>query len=102
MTNDQVSRTIEELERALTREAVEEVERGLARDDPEFVRRFRNHCRAEVATAMLVFLLLAAGAVFLTIGLATVSWPAWIAGALAFVGSFGVNSLHERAVERNP
>jgi uncharacterized membrane protein YesL len=101
MTDDKVRRTIEELERALTREAIAEVERGLAHDDSEFVRRFRSRYRAEIVTALSVFLLLAAGAVLLTIGLATVSWPAWIAGILAFLGSFAVNALHDRSVQRS-
>jgi Protein of unknown function (DUF3040) len=102
MTDDEVRRTIDELERALTREAIEEVEHGLARDDPAFVRRVRNHCRAEMATAMSVFLLLATGAVLMTVGLATPSWPTWLAGILAFLASFGANALHERTLHRSP
>jgi Protein of unknown function (DUF3040) len=103
MNDDQVSRTIEELERALRRgevEAIGEVERGLAREDPAFVRRFRGLCRAEAAMAIAVFGLLAAGAVLLTVGLATVSWPSWVAGVAAFLASFGVNHHHDRMVGR--
>lgn len=98
MTNDHVSRTIEELERALTREAIADVEHGLARDDPAFVRRFHHHCRVEMALAITVFLMLAIGAILLTVGLATLAWPAWVGGAAAFLGSFAVNALHERMV----
>jgi Protein of unknown function (DUF3040) len=98
MTDDQVSRTIDELERALAREVIAGVEQGLARDDPAFVRRFHNRCRTEFALAVLVFLLLATGAVFLAVGLATHSWPAWVGGVLAFRASFGANALHERTL----
>jgi hypothetical protein len=102
MTDDEVRRTIDELERALTRQAIEEVERGLADDDPAFVRRVRKHCRIECATALAVFLLLATGAVMLTVGLATPSWPIWMGGIMAFLGSFAVNALHERTLQRSP
>lgn len=98
MTNDQVRREIEQLERVLTREAIADVEHRLADDDPAFVRRFHNHCRVEMALAIGVFVLLATGGILLTVGLATLAWPAWVAGGLAFLGSFGVNALHERTL----
>lgn len=102
MTDDEVRRTIDELERVLTREAIEEVEHGLAHDDPAFVRRIRRQCRVEMATALSVFVLLATGAVLLTVGLATPSWPTWVAGILAFLASFVANALHERTLQRSP
>jgi hypothetical protein len=103
MDEDQVSRTIDELERSLRDgeiEAIGEVERALARDDPAFVRRFHGMCRAETAMVLAVFLLLATGTVLLTVGLATVSWPTWVAGVGAFLASFGVNHRHDRLLER--
>jgi Protein of unknown function (DUF3040) len=99
MTDDEVRRTIDELERALTTEAIDEVEQGLAHDDPVFVRRVRNRCRAEVASALTVILLLATGAILLTAGFATLSWPVWLSGVLAFLGSFAANALHERTLQ---
>jgi hypothetical protein len=100
MMEEQDRRKIDELERAFTRQAIDELEQGLSRDDAEFVRRFRHRYRVEIATAISVFLLLATGAVLLTVGFATVSWPIWIGGALAFVGSFGVNALHDRTLQQ--
>ena len=96
MTDDEVRRTIDQLERSLVRDALADVERCLTQDDPAFVRSFRHRCRLELATAVGVFLLLALGAVLLTVGFATLWWPAWIAGVLAFLASFAVNAQHER------
>jgi hypothetical protein len=98
MTDDDVRRAIDELEGALAREAIEEVERGLARDDPAFVRGIEDRWRVENAVLLAVGVLLAAGAVLLTVGLATFSWPVWVAGLLAFLGALAVNALHDRAV----
>jgi Protein of unknown function (DUF3040) len=98
MTDDEVRRTIDQLERALVRDALEGVEQCLAHDDPAFVRRFHHRCRAEMASAIGVFLLLAVGAVLMTVGFATLSWPAWVAGVLAFLASFGVNAHHDRII----
>lgn len=102
MNDDQVSRRIEELERALVRDTIEEVELGLAHDDSAFVQRFRALRRAEMATVVAVFLLLASGTVLLTVGFATFSWPAWIAGVVAFLGAFAVDEHHKHALRRTP
>lgn len=95
MNEDQVRRTIEELERGLTQEAIEDVEQGLADDDPAFVKRAHDFYRAETRTVLAVFLLLALGAVLLTVGVATFSWMAWTAGLLAFLASFLVSERHK-------
>jgi Protein of unknown function (DUF3040) len=102
MNDDQVSRRIEELERALAQDAIEKVEHDLACDDPAFTKRFRALHRAEIATVLTVFVLLAAGAVLLTVGFATRSWPTWIAGVLAFLASFAVDEHHKHALRRTP
>jgi hypothetical protein len=94
MDDEQVNREIEELERGLVRDAIDDVERGLDRDDPDFVHRMRRLRRAELTNTLAVFMLLAVGAVLLTVGLATLSWPAWVAGGLAFLASFAVDHLH--------
>lgn len=101
MNEDQVRRAIEELERGLTQEAIEEVEHGLAHDDPAFVKRTRALRRAEIRSVLTVFLLLAVGALLLTVGVATFSWIAWSAGLLAFLASFVVNECHKHFLRRH-
>jgi Protein of unknown function (DUF3040) len=96
MNDDEVRRSIDDFERALLREAIAEVERGLAQDDPAFVRHIRNRQRAELVTAVSVFLLLAAGVVLLTAGAATASWPVWLGGIGSFVGAFAADAVHRR------
>ena len=98
MDDDRVSHEIEELERALVRDAIGEIADGLGREDPDFVRRVHRLERAEIMSALAVFLLLAVGAVLMTVGLATLSWPAWAAGGLAFVASFAVDHHHRHTV----
>jgi urea transporter len=89
MNDDQVSRR------------VEEIERGLVHDDPAFVQRLSALQRAETGTIVTVFLLLAGSVVLLTIGLATLSLPAWVAGCLAFVMSVTVDEHHKRRYDLN-
>jgi hypothetical protein len=98
MTNDEVGRIIDQLERAFTRQAIDDIEQGLAQEDPAFVRRIRARDRAEVVSAYSVCLLLAAGTVLLTVGLAIGSWSVWLGGILTFVASFGANAVHERTL----
>jgi small-conductance mechanosensitive channel len=100
--DDQVKRTIEALEVALADEALVGVEQGLAQDDPVFLKRFHAHYRAEIATVVTVFVLLATGAVLLTVGVATTSWVVWVAGVVAFLASFAVDEHHKHSVRRNP
>lgn len=102
MDDDQVRRAIEELERGLTQAAIDEAEQALAHDDPALVKRTRAFYRAEVRTALAVFLLLATGAVLLTVGVSTLSWPAWVAGLVAFLASFAANEHHKHVLRRYP
>jgi urea transporter len=88
MDDDQVERTIAEFEQ------------GLAQDDPAFMKRFRAQYRAEITTVVAVFLLLACGTVLLAVGLATISWPTWIAGLVAFAASIAIDEHHKRALRR--
>jgi hypothetical protein len=90
MDDDQVERTIAE------------VERGLAHDDPALLKRFRAVHRAEIATVIAVFSLLATGTVLLTVGLAIISWPAWVTGILAFAASIAIDEHHKRSLRRTP
>jgi 1,4-dihydroxy-2-naphthoate octaprenyltransferase len=95
MDDEQISREIEALERELVQDAIDEVERGLDHDDADFVRRMHRIRRAEITSEIAVFVLLAVGAVLLTIGLATLLWPTWVAGTLAFLASFAVDHYHQ-------
>jgi hypothetical protein len=90
MTDDQVRR------------AIDEIEQALRHDDPAFVRRVRAVRRAEVGSVVAVVLLLIAGAVLLTVGLATLSWVAWAAGLVALLGSVLVDEHHKHALRRMP
>jgi fatty acid desaturase len=98
MDDEQVSREIEDLERWLIRDAIDEVERDLEHDDPDFVKRIHGLRRAEITNAIAVIVLLAIGAALLTIGFATLLWPAWVAGGLAFLASFGVDHHHNQTL----
>jgi hypothetical protein len=89
MSDDQVSRTIDEIARALRSE------------DPALVSRFNASQRAEVATAITVVALLASGAVLLTLGLATLSWAAWFGGVGALLASVAVDERHKRVLRRS-
>lgn len=77
-------------------QVIDDIERELATSDPQFVRRWNRLARAEVANAVHVVLLLVASAVLLGVGLATRSGVAWVAGAAAFVTSFGVDERYQR------
>jgi Protein of unknown function (DUF3040) len=88
MNDEQVSR------------AIDEIERALRHDDPAFVQRVRALRRAEIGTVVTVALLLVSGAVLLTVGLATLSWAAWGGGLLALLVSVVVDEHHKHALRR--
>lgn len=83
-------------------QAVYEIEQGLVHDDPGFVRHFEALHRSEIATVVTVALLLAIGAVFLTLGFATSSLLPWGVGLVAFLLSFAVDEHHKHILRRNP
>jgi hypothetical protein len=87
MDDDEISRAIDELEH------------GLAHDDPAFLQRMNRLPRTEIASVLTVSLLLAIGAVLLTVGFATRSWPSWIAGALTLLASVAADHCHHRTLE---
>jgi hypothetical protein len=95
MDDEQISREIEALERELVQDGIDEVERGLHNDDADFVRRMHTIRRAEITSEIAIFVLLAVGAVLLTVGFATLLWPAWVAGTLVFLASFAVDHYHQ-------
>jgi hypothetical protein len=84
MNDEQVGRAIDELERAL------------AIDDPGFVQRVRNVRRRETAHDLAVFVLLAAGVVLLTAGLASRAVLPWVLGLVAFLLAVAVDEIHKR------
>lgn len=90
MTDDEVHRAIDRLEQ------------GLLLDDPAFVRRVRNLYRTELVAVIVVFLLLAAGVMLLTVGAATGSLPLWLGGVAAFLASFAANALHDHLNQESP
>jgi Protein of unknown function (DUF3040) len=83
-------------------QAIDEIKRTLAHDDPAFVQRVRQLRRRDGVTDLSVFVLLAVGAVLLTVGLATLSWPTVVAGLLALVASVLVDEHHKRSLKRVP
>lgn len=84
MNDEQVGRAIEELEHAL------------AIDDPRFVQRVRNVRRRETAHDVAVFVLLAAGVVLLTAGLASRAVLPWALGLVSFLLAVVVDEVHKR------
>jgi hypothetical protein len=71
------------------RAALEEIEHELRVDDPKFVRQAQAVCRVDAFAAVTVFLLLAAGAVLLTLGVATMALVPW-------AGVVGARRHHRR------
>lgn len=90
MDEDQVSR------------AMDDIERGLRREDPAFVRRLRHLQRRDDVAVLSAFVLLASGAVLLTVGLARGSWPTCVAGSAALAASVVVGDRRERVLGRIP
>jgi hypothetical protein len=84
MNDEQVGRAIDELEHAL------------AIDDPGFVQRIRNVRRRETAHDVTVFVLLAAGVVLLTAGLASTAVVPWALGLASFLLAVAVDEVHKR------
>lgn len=88
MSNDEISSVIAN------------IERELAAEDPAFLRRLRTVERRDAFHVTVVFLLLAAGAVLLTVGLSTFSAVAWYLGASALVASVLVDAAYQCRLRR--
>lgn len=84
MNDEQVGRAIDELERALVA------------DDPGFVHRIRRTQRLETVHVAAVFVLLAAGVVLLTAGLASTAVVPWALGLASMVLAVVVDEVHKR------
>ena len=100
MDDARVGREIDELERGLIRDQIREIEQDLDHDDPEFVQRIRRLHRAEIVNTLTVSVLLVVGAVAITVGLATLSWPIWGCGVIAFLATFAVDHHYHHTVRR--
>ncbi len=82
------------------RATVAEMEQALRAEDPSFVRRVQAVRRADNATCVAVFLLLALGAVLLTFGVATVALVPWTLGLASLVTAVLVDDHHKKALRR--
>jgi hypothetical protein len=76
--------------------AIDELERALVVDDPGFVQRIRHVHRRETAHVVAVFVLLGAGMVLLTAGLASTAVVPWALGLASFVLAVVVDEVHKR------
>ena len=77
------------------------IELDLTADDPAFVRRVRRQARAERTNVAIVVALLVATVLLLAAGLATYSWSAFVAGAVAFISAFAVDDRYRRRLARS-
>ena len=82
------------------RATVAEMEQALQSEDPGFMRRVHAVRRADNATCVAVFLLLALGAVLLTFGVATVALVPWMLGLASLVTAVLVDDHHKKALRR--
>lgn len=76
-----------------------EIEQDLLRDDPTLDRQFAALDPVYRWHDATIFMLFAASAVSLAIGLATMSIAAWLAGAMSAVTAFTIDARHERELE---
>ena len=83
-------------------EMVDELERALMVDDPEFVRRIHHVQRDETVNFVAVFVLLAVGAVLLTVGMATAFVIPWLAGIASLLTAVLVDDHHKRTLRDPP
>ena len=90
LTDEQVTRQIDELEQALQR------------GDPSPAEQFDERRRARARMDITVFSLLGAAVVLLALALATTSPIAGIGGVLAYVTAFGVGQRCARELHRPP
>jgi hypothetical protein len=81
-------------------EAISELERALADEDPAFVTRVRRLQRGDTINIIVVFVLLAAGAVLLTVGLSLAALIPWLAGGASLVSAVLVDDHHRRTLRQ--
>jgi hypothetical protein len=83
-------------------ELVDELERELMVDDPEFVHRMVRVQRDEKVNFVIVFVLLAVGAVLLTVGIATALVIPWLAGVASLLAAVLVDGHYRRTLRDSP
>jgi hypothetical protein len=71
-------------------------------EDPEFVRRMFRVQRDETVNFVVVFALLAVGAVLLTVGLAAGLVIPWLAGVASLVIAVLVDDHYKNALRNRP
>ena len=76
--------------------AIDELERALVVDDPGFVQRIRHVQRRETVHVVAVFVLLGAGMVLLTAGLASTAVVPWALGLASLLFAVVVDEVHKR------
>jgi hypothetical protein len=81
-------------------EAISELERALAAEDPAFVTRVRRLQRGDSINVIVVFVLLAAGAVLLTVGVSLTALIPWLAGVASLVSAVLVDDHHKRTLRQ--
>jgi hypothetical protein len=81
-------------------EAISELERALAAEDPAFVTRVRRLQRGDTINVVVVVVLLAAGAVLLTVGLSLTALVPWLAGGASLVSAVLVDDHHQRTLRQ--
>ena len=91
---------VAEMDDEQVRAEVAEMERALRVEDPRFVRKMHAACRADACAVVTVFILLAAGAVLLTVGVATVALVPWLLGLASLVAAVAVDDHHKKALRR--
>ena len=79
-------------------EVIEGIERALLAEDPAYAHRVNSTRRREAVHVVLVFVLLAAGAVLLTVGFATNAFLPWSIGVAALLTAVLIDDHHRRAV----
>ena len=79
-------------------EALGEIERALLAEDPAFADRVNGTRRREAIHVVVVFVLLASGAVLLTVGFATNAFVPWSLGVAALLAAVLIDDHHRRAV----
>ena len=79
-------------------QAIEGIERALLAEDPAFAHRVNGARRREAIHVVVVFVLLAAGAVLLTVGFATNEFVPWSIGVAALLAAVLIDDHHRRAV----
>jgi hypothetical protein len=83
-------------------EMFDELERELMVDDPELVHRMVRVERQDRVNVFIVFVLLAVGAVLLTMGIATADVIPWLAGVASLLTAVLVDNHHKRTLRGPP